>query len=259
MWALAGLLFFCAKWISLHRCAAAAARSSFGRMAGYVFLWPGLDAVAFCGPLRAPRPPAREWIWASAKTVFGASLIWLATRLAWSAHPAGAAWIAMAGVVFLLHFGAFHLASLCWRAAGVNATPIMRSPIAATSLGRFWGGRWNRAFTDFMQPHFFVPMAKRFGACDAMLAVFLVSGLLHEFVISLPARGGYGLPTAYFAIQAAGLCLERSQFGARLGLGRGFRGWLFSVIVTVGPLYWLFHPVFVCHVILPMLRAVGAT
>jgi hypothetical protein len=92
-----------------------------------------------------------------------------------------------------------------------------------------------------------------------MLAVFLVSGLLHEFVISLPARGGYGLPTAYFAIQAAGLCLERSQFGACLGLGRGFRGWLFSVIVTVGPLYWLFHPVFVCHVILPMLRAVGAT
>ena len=257
-WALAGLLFFCAKWISLHP-RGAADRVSLGRMAGYVFLWPGLDAAAFCGPPRAPRPHAREWLWASAKTVFGAGLIWLAASLARSVHPAGAAWIAMAGVVFLLHFGAFHLASLCWRTAGVNAAPIMRSPIAATSLARFWGGRWNRAFSDFMQPHFFVPWAKRFGARDAMLGVFLLSGLLHELVISVPARGGYGLPTAYFAVQAAGFCLERGPVGAWLGLGRGFRGWVFTMIIAAGPLYWLFHPVFVRHVILPMLRGIGAT
>lgn len=259
MWALAALLFFCAKWISLRPLGAAAARPSFGRMAGYVFLWPGLDAAAFCRAPGAPRPSAGEWIGASAKTVFGAGLIWLAARLALPSHPAGAGWIAMGGVVFLLHFGAFHLASLCWRTAGVNAAPIMRSPIAATSLGRFWGGRWNRAFSDLMQTNFFIPWAKRFGAREAMLGVFLISGLLHELVISLPARGGYGLPTSYFAIQAAGLCFERGQIGARLGLGRGFLGWLFTVIVTAGPLYWLFHPVFVRHVILPMLRGIGAT
>jgi hypothetical protein len=259
MWALAGLLFFCAKWISLHPRGAAAARVSLGRMAGYVFLWPGLDAAAFCGPSRAPRPPATEWIWASAKTVFGAGLIWLAARLAWPAYALCAGWIGMVGVVFLMHFGAFHLASLCWREAGINAAPIMRSPIAATSLGRLWGGCWNRAFSDFMQPHFFVPWAKRCGARDAMLGVFLLSGLLHELVISLPARGGYGLPTAYFAVQAAGFCLERGRVGAWLSLGRGFRGWLFTMIVAAGPLYWLFHPFFVRHVILPMLRAIGAT
>jgi alginate O-acetyltransferase complex protein AlgI len=259
MWALAGLLFLCAKWMTLRPRWAAAARPPLGRLAGYVFLWPGLDAAAFCGPARAPRPRAKEWIWAAGKTAFGAGLIWLGARWAWPAHPASAAWIAMAGLVFLLHFGAFHLVSLCWRAAGVHAAPIMRSPIAATSLGRFWGGRWNRAFTDLMQPHFFVPWAKRFGARDAMLGVFLVSGLLHELVISLPAGGGYGWPTAYFAVQAAGFCLERGRLGRRLGLGRGFRGWLFTVIVAAGPLPWLFHPVFVRHVILPMLRAIGAT
>jgi hypothetical protein len=162
-------------------------------------------------------------------------------------------------LVFLFHFGAFHLVSLCWRAAGVNAAPIMRSPITATSLGRFWGGRWNRAFSDLMQPHFFLPWARRFGARDAMLGVFLVSGLLHELVISLPARGGYGWPTAYFAIQAAGFCLERGPLAKRLGLGRGFRGWLFTLLIAAGPLPWLFHPVFIRHVILPMLRAIGAT
>jgi hypothetical protein len=259
MWVLAGLLFLCAKWMTLRPQWTLAARPALGRVAGYVLLWPGLDAAAFCGPACAPRPHATEWIWAAAKTALGAGLIWLGARLAWPAHPTCAAWIAMVGLVFLLHFGAFHLVSLCWRKAGVNAAPIMRSPIAAASLGRFWGGRWNRAFTDWLQPHLFVPLAKRFGARDAMLAVFLASGLLHEVVISLPAGGGYGLPTAYFAVQAAGFCLERGRLGRRLGLGRGFRGWLFTVIVVVGPLPWLFHPVFVHNVTLPMLRAIGAT
>ncbi|HEV7927691.1 MAG TPA: MBOAT family protein [Verrucomicrobiae bacterium] len=259
MWALAGMLFLCAKWMTLRPQWVLAARPSLVRLAGYVFLWPGLDAAAFCGAARAPRPLAREWFWALCKTAFGAGLIWLGARLAWPAHPTCAAWIAMVGLAFLMHLGAFHLASLCWRKMGVNAAPIMRTPIAATSLGRFWGGRWNRAFTDLMQPHVFLPLAKRFGARNAMLAVFLASGLLHELVISLPARGGYGLPTAYFAIQAAGFCVERGSLGKRLGLGRGFRGWLFTVIVVVGPLPWLFHPVFVRNVILPMLRAIGAT
>ena len=259
MWALAGLLFVCAKWMTLRQPWAPGARPSLGRLTGYVLLWPGLDAAAFFGPPRAPRPPVKEWIRATTKTAFGVGLIWLGAGLAWPAYPTCAAWIAMVGLVFLLHFGAFHLVSLCWREAGVNAAPIMRTPIAATSLGRFWGGRWNHAFSDWMQPHVFVPLAKRFGARTAMLAVFLASGLLHELVISVPAHGGYGLPTAYFAIQAAGFCLERGRFGKRLGLGRGFRGWLFTVIVVVGPLPWLFHPAFVRNVILPMLRAIGAT
>jgi hypothetical protein len=259
MWTAAGLLFLVAKWLTLRPLLADATWPPLGRLAGYVFFWPGLDAAAFCEPASVPRRRAKEWVWAAGKTALGAGLIWLGVRLAWPAHPAAAAWVGMAGVVFLLHFGVFDLVSLCWRAAGVNAAPIMRSPLAATSLGRLWGGRWNRAFSDLMQPHFFVPWAKRFGARNAMLGVFLVSGLLHELVISLPARGGYGLPTAYFSIQAAGFCLERGRLGARLGLGRGFRGWLFTFTVAVGPLYWLFHPAFVRNVILPMLRAIGAT
>jgi len=259
MWALAGVLFLCAKWLTLSLVPASTAKASPRRLAGYVFLWPGLDTAAFCGPATAPTPPAKEWLLAAGKTALGAGLIWLGARLAWPVHPVAAAWVAMVGVVFLLHFGAFAVVSLCWRAAGVHAAPIMHSPIAATSLGRFWGGRWNRAFSDLMQRCFFVPWTKRFGARNAMLGVFLISGLLHELVISLPARGGFGWPTAYFAAQAAAFCLERSRLGARLGLGRGFRGWLFTVIVTVGPLCWLFHPIFIRHVIWPMLRAIGAT
>jgi hypothetical protein len=66
------------------------------------------------------------------------------------------------------------------------------------------------------------------------------------------------LPTAYFFIQGLGLIFERTAAGQRLGLGRGWRGWLFATVCTAGPAYWLFHPVFVHNVILPMLHAIGA-
>jgi hypothetical protein len=42
-------------------------------------------------------------------------------------------------------------------------------------------------------------------------------------------------------------------------LGRGARGWFFTLVVTVAPLFWLFHPPFIHNVILPMLTAIGAT
>jgi alginate O-acetyltransferase complex protein AlgI len=88
--------------------------------------------------------------------------------------------------------------------------------------------------------------------------VFLLSGVIHELVISLPARGGYGLPTGYFFLQGLGIASERSQRGRRLGLGAGWRGRLFTMLVAAGPVYWLFPPVFVHRVVLPMLRAIGA-
>ena len=43
-----------------------------------------------------------------------------------------AGWLAMTGVIFLLHFGAFHLLSLAWRGAGINAAPVMRNPLRST-------------------------------------------------------------------------------------------------------------------------------
>jgi hypothetical protein len=91
----------------------------------------------------------------------------------------------------------------------------------------------------------------------ATLAVFGISGLIHELVISVPARGGYGLPTAYFILQGLAVLFERSRLGKRIGLGRGVRGWLLTLACTAGPAFWLFHPPFVRNVILPMLRAFG--
>jgi alginate O-acetyltransferase complex protein AlgI len=92
----------------------------------------------------------------------------------------------------------------------------------------------------------------------ASLLVFLASGLIHDLVISLPANGGYGLPTGYFVLQGLGVTLERSNLGRYLGMQRGISGWLFMFIVTAGPAFWLFHPPFVLRVILPFMHAVHA-
>ena len=136
--------------------------------------------------------------------------------------------------------------------------PVMQAPFRAASLSDFWGKRWNTAFNGLAFQLAFRPLARRFGITGATMGVFLISGLVHEAVISLPARGGYGLPTAYFIFQGLAVLAERSSWGRRAGLGCGVRGWFFVVLLTAGPAFWLFHPVFIHNVILPMLLAFGA-
>ena len=257
MWLLAASIFAAAKWITVSD-EFPWRNVSRGRMAAYLLLWPGLNFRSFHAltPLRPPT--VSEWFMAVAKTVVGAVVIWGALRFLPPTHPIVIGWIGMVGIALVLHFGLFHILSNVWRAARFNAPPLMTNPIGATSLARFWGGQWNKAFNDLMAPHVFAPLVRKVGTTGAALAVFLISGLLHEIVISLPARGGFGLPTFYFTIQGAGLWAERARYGRKLGLGRGFRGWLLTAIVAGGPAYWLFHPDFVRHVILPMLRAIGA-
>jgi hypothetical protein len=100
----------------------------------------------------------------------------------------------------------------------------------------------------------FRPVARRNGLVVGTLVAFAVSGLIHELVISVPAGAGYGLPTGYFLFQGLAVLGERKWNALR----RGISGWLFTVIVVAGPAYWLFHPPFVRHVILPFMRAIGA-
>jgi hypothetical protein len=77
---------------------------------------------------------------------------------------------------------------------------------------------------------------------------------VHELVISFPARGGWGGPTLYFLLQAAGLAFEKSPAGRRLGLGAGLRGRGWTLAVTALPLPLLFHAPFAERVIAPLFR-----
>jgi hypothetical protein len=258
MWLLAGAIFLGCKWqtwwqVVLRRGGAPQLSVA------YLVAWPGMDASSFLtarAGVAAPR--AGDWLWAIGKTALGAILFWGGARLLLPYSELLAGWVGMAGLIFLLHFGSFHLLALVWRRAGVDAQPIMRAPHRATSLAEFWGRRWNLGFRQLTHDIVFVPLSKRAGVTPAIFAAFVVSGLIHDAVISLPAGGGYGLPSAYFVLQGCGLIVERSWAGRRLGLGRGARGWLFTAVVTAGPVAWLFHAPFAGNVVLPFLREAGA-
>jgi hypothetical protein len=256
MWVLAFSIYAGLKWLSFAA-SVHPSESTVGQSLGYLLLWPGMDAKSFFATDQAvERPSLSEWLLVLAKVALGAVLIVAAASLV-GRYPMIAGWIGMAGCVFTLHFGLFHLLSVVWRRAGVDAPPIMDTPVLASSLSDFWGRRWNLAFRDLAHAYVFRPLVGRLGIARTTMAVFLVSGIVHDAVISIPARGGFGLPTLYFAIQGVGVLFERSRLGKRVGTRKGMTGRLFCATVTLGPVFLLFHQPFVERVIVPMFVAFG--
>lgn len=227
----------------------------------YLTAWPGMDAASFLQKERGSNCSqchSLEWLAATGKLVLGAALLFGFARLIPPQYAYIVGWVGMIGMVMILHFGAFHLLSCSWRSGGVQARPLMNRPLASTSVSEFWGRRWNTAFRDLTYRFLFRPCASWFGPRWGVLAGFLFSGVIHDLVISVPARGGYGGPTAFFAIQGAAMMLERSAFGRQMGLGSGWSGRLFAAVVLVAPAGLLFHRPFVVGIIVPFMRVLGA-
>lgn len=160
MWLLSFAVFWGFKFETWFRARGAAGQAGIARNLGYLSLWPGMDAPAFLASIRpATAPRASDWLAATAKTLTGAACIWLVAPRALSAHPLLGGWIGMLGLILMLHFGTFHLLALAWQFAGVDAQPIMRSPVSARSLSDFWGKRWNLGFRLLTHGLVFEPLA----------------------------------------------------------------------------------------------------
>jgi alginate O-acetyltransferase complex protein AlgI len=236
-----------------------ARQASSTRRLGYWLAWPGMDPASFLFAPRSQvrRPAAGEWWEAAGMLLLGIGLVWGAVR--WLMPlPLVAAWVGIAGLLFVGHFGLLQFASCAWRAAGVQARPLMDRPWLAANLADYWGRRWNTAFRDLAHRLVLIPVMRRAGGPAGLLAVFLFSGIVHDLVISVSARGGYGLPTLYFLIQAAGTLFQRSLIAKRWRLESGWRGWAIAMAVVLGPAGLLFHEPWRQNVILPLLEALGA-
>ncbi len=246
MWLLAFALFLGFKWLTYATSNAPAAPIPTQLL--YLAAWPGLAPDEFARPLpQARRPSPADWVPPTRLFLIGLALVTLvAPRLD---HPLGRGWAGMVGFILVLHFGSFHLLALAYRSIGFDARPIMLQPLRSDSLADFWGRRWNTAFAALADRHFFRPLARRIGPRAALATVFVGSGLLHEAVITVPAGGGYGLPTLFFSIQAGGLLMEKLPAIADHPFRRRALAWL----LLLGPVGCLFPPIFVERVILPML------
>lgn len=227
--------------------------------AAYLFAWPGMDADTFLAirneAISAPK--RSEWGFALLKLGFGLGIVCGIVPVLTGRNALLVGWAGMVGIIFTLHFGLFHVLSCLWRRAGAAAIPIMNWPIVSQSVSEFWGRRWNLAFRDLTHRFLFHPLSRRLGPTGSLLAGFLLSGLVHDLVISWPAGGGYGWPTCYFIVQGMAIVVERSRWGRQLGLRRGLNGRLAGVCVIGLPSPLLLHSAFVCHVIVPFLTAIG--
>lgn len=257
MWTLSFAIFLGLKWVTWWEARNRVPHSA-GRSLAYLVAWPGMDAESFLDARQHATARLGEWLWATAKTLLGIALIWLVARRIPRQLALLEGWVGLFGLIFLLHFGSFHLIALFWQEMGIDAHPIMSKPILSKTLSEFWGRRWNLGFRQLAYDLIFRPLHKRIGVVAASLLVFLVSGMVHDLVISLPAHGGYGLPTAYFMVQGLGVTLERSAWGRRFGLQQGLPGRLFMLVVVAVPAFWLFHPAFVLRVIVPFMHAIHA-
>jgi alginate O-acetyltransferase complex protein AlgI len=187
--------------------------------------------------------------------VTGAVLLWLVPRLLPAGTPwAIRFWIALVGSCFLFLFARLDFWALIFRAMGFAVEKLWDCPVAATSLGDFWGRRWNRIVPGFLREVIFLPVARRAGAKVALLAVFLYSGLYHEFV-SFMARSGYGGPALYFLLQCLGVAIENTRQARRLLRGRLWlaRAWTLAIVFL--PVGLVLHPGLVDGYIVPMLVA----
>ena len=259
MWTLAVAVYVGCKWLTWQRIGVGNVPA--WKQSAYLLAWPGMDAASFVDEGRESgvcRCAVSEWLVAALKMLFGAALLFGVARMIPPQHEYLVGWIGMIGFVLILHFGAFHLLSCGWRRLGVEARPLMNKPLASTSLREFWGRRWNTAFRDLTHRFLFRPCASWLGPRWGILAAFMFSGAIHDLVISVPARGGYGGPTLFFAIQGAGMLIERSLFGRRIGLGSHWQGRCFAIVLLVAPAGLLFHRPFVVGIVLPFMQALGA-
>ncbi len=250
MWLLAGGLFVLGKMAVFVKAQRRGGLWPAWRTVAWFALWPGMNARDLD---RSGQECPRSFGFAILKVVLGTVLLWGAARH--FTQPLAAGWCGMIGLILVLHFGIFDMLSIFWQSRGLRAAPIMNAPIASLSVAEFWGRRWNSAFRDLAHPFLFVPVARRWGLHAALWVSFAVSGIAHELVISVPAGGGYGLPTIYFLLQALGITLERRMSA---NLKSWAARWVCTHAFTALPAFILFHPPFVERVMNPFFHAIGA-
>ena len=87
-----------------------------------------------------------------------------------------------------------------WRLLGGRAIDFMDNPFAARTPADFWR-RYNRPVHQFFDEDVFIPLGGRRRRWRALLAVFVISALVHEYVFSMGVGRIQGYQTAYFLLQ----------------------------------------------------------
>ncbi len=99
--------------------------------------------------------------------------------------------------------------------SGKLIPPHHNSPPLSLTLTEFWSKRWNNWFYDWFHQVLFKTFKRR--PLMAIIITFLVSGIGHEVVISLPffsltGINVFGTMTAFFVFQGIGIIIDNRVF-----------------------------------------------
>ena len=102
--------------------------------------------------------------------------------------------------------------TLLWLPSGRLLPALHDDPWRARGVTDFWGRRWNLWFRDWFRYAIFTRLRRR--PRLALVLVFAISGLMHEWVLNVPlycvsGRNLFGTMMVYFLLQAAGVLFER--------------------------------------------------
>lgn len=166
-----------------------------------------------------------------------------------SSGPLGLA--GLATILVAVHLGYSDILSCGMRLLGFPVNRLFDQPLKATSLRDFWSHRWNRPFVE-MNKLLFAPLLSGYlSRSNSTLALFLLSGLLHELALSYPVSAGFGGPLLYFLVQGLGMRIEKS-FKERAR----WKSQLWTWGVLLLPLPLLFHQSFRAELVLPLIDSV---
>ena len=211
----------------------------------FVFAWPGVVPDCFCARRTPPIIDAGRFLAAWARMAFGAVCVILLAVFAPRIPGEILAFAGIAALLLMVHLGIGDVLPWLLRWAGFGVPLLFDRPWAAQSLGEFWGRRWNLAFVEMNRRLFLRPLHRHLGKGASRLALFALSGVLHEAALSFPAGGGWGLPLGYFLLQGALVAIEERYRIVN-------RAWTWFWLIAPAP--WLFHEPFRRNLVVPFYR-----
>ena len=131
----------------------------------------------------------------------------------------------------------YEMFGLCFLVAGYSWPLMHRTPIAARSVGEFWGQRWNRIMSAWLRTFIFRPLARRRCAGVGVLCSFFVSGALHGWplLVALGTSAAFSM-VLFFVIQ--GVCvLAESRLSIRTWPVTMARTWTLVLLLASSPLF----------------------
>jgi hypothetical protein len=157
-------------------------------------------------------------------------------------HPSsiGMSLLRLAAGVALLNAAAaliFEVSALCFRLAGYSLPLMHRTPIAARSVGEFWGQRWNIITSAWFRAFIFWPLARRRFPGVGVLCCFLVSGAFHGWPMLVSLGTCAALSTVgFFGIQGVVVLVE-SGLSIHTWPVAMARAWTLVMLLTSSPLF----------------------